>query len=1340
MRQARVGRFLGVAAALGSAFLGGACSSTDATPPRPVHGSIGQETFGVLCDRIGAQALTEDLTGASFRGVCHVDPATRAFADHVDESRLPRPIDDTEAARGALTRQRAIARIEALVRHRADLILALDTMFPASLRIPTRGGASGCAIDGERPLSEELASLLGRMTEAYDDGTVPQTTRALGRVMDAIKVSPEAQTALARLAAREGYRPANVALGVARPVMAYPRLRDLASATLRVLSPDADPFATAPLRGPDGARIPVAGPAYAQLRSMVEVAALEMRAAVAGPARLPPTRTPDPVTGIDLLSRPRTKLEVLSALASTEDAVFGTGIGGATGYVVRRDPRGLAQVTRSNGALAAPFVDTDGDGLADVDAFGQLVTGDGRISPSPFPTPDRATDTTARDPSGRPLAKDGAHLLYDYVDTRHTYAASILANAASFVAPDGARGVLTDALAGTYVVLGPRDGAPSSTRTYAATGGGPDVTVRYDAIRAEQSPVVDLVYALGQTLADPNADATLATAKWLMTDRESDVARLVAASLAIKTASDAHPEAVLPAQSMLWDELLDVLAKVAAVTDADGSPGLLEGLLTGIADEKAAGLGAILSTYAANRDELDYDRTDVNGPPINVTRGAKNGALATPVDRTKPDQGANRSELQRFLQLVHDTNGVEACNRPGAMVKARLDVPVIGAIDISIPDNALVRPFWGKSSFGECEVFHIQNMATFYMASIVGKAQYVLRDKQLRDGIEFNLGVTKIDAGISATTVHLLERSSDLTGHQPAGTTDPALRTGFWTDGTSRTLMTRPEWLNRNLFFPNGVGGDKPARAKAFSDALNPDHAGTAACPTRVVDDPLSKSDPNYVPGGKIRLPVCADGDWLDQRDPRTIFALETSGFYEAIAPVVKPFVDRDRADLLVELLDVLHRHWGDANVTASDCRLSGDPARPTCAKDGVVRYEPVLAEAFGGELLPALRSIVASMATSAAHAPQPWLACATRDTSTHACKGANVSGVRALAYAGKALLDPAASSARALTDRRGKKTITRNDGSVGPQVTPAYLVVDALVAMDRSFAAPTRTPEEAADRATRLAQWRRARAAIVDRFLSASPAGGGFRFDDTALPRIAPVMIDLLRQELRASCPEWPNATCAWAGQGIASKLADTVGGPLLAHGVDTLDAIRKDESARVELERILSYLLDAKSSSDALLSLLAASTDGAQLLQDETNLVPLLHALGAALGDDAAQPDQRNLVDATTALLTRLTARAVDDHGDEQCARELDPNQVLTPVLQASVTPVSFAPGRVLSPIEIILDTIADVNRAAPESDAPRSRDDYASITANVSDFLLNKERGMEQFYAIVKRATAH
>ncbi len=1344
MRQARARHILGLAAAMGSAFFGGACSSTDGAAPRPAHASIGEETFGVLCDRIGAQALTEDLSGDSFRGVCHRDPATHAFADHVDASRLPAPTDPQAVTDAAATRAHAIARIEALVRRRSDLIAALDAMFPGNVPIATRDGATGCAIDGQRPLSQELARLLGRMADAYDDGTVPQATRALARVMSAIKGSPEAQSALARLAERDGYRPENVALGLVRPLVAYPRLRELTNATLALVSPDAAPFAPDPPRRADGARAPVEGAAHAKLAALVEVAALEMHASTADATRPPPVTTIDPSTGLALLSRPRTKLEVLSTLASTEDAAFG---GGDPRYVVRRDARGMAQVARVFGAIAAPFVDVDADGLADVDALGQLVTGDGQKAPSPFASPARASDTTPRDGNGRALRGNpgppGAPpLLYDYVDTSRAYAASMVKDIAALVDTEGKNETLMGALAGAYVVLGPRDGAEATTRAYAAPEGGPDITVRYDAIHADQSPVADLVYALGQALADPNADATLAAARWLMTDREADLAQLVGAGLAIKGVSDVHGDAVLPPRSMLWDELLDVLAKIAAVTDADGTPGLMEGLLTGLAADPAKGLGPILASYAADRDELDYDRTDINGPPINVTLGAKNAPLATPVDRATADRGANRSELQRFLQLVHDTNGVEVCNRPGATVKARLDVPVVGAVDISIPDNPLVRPFWGKSSFGECEVFHIQNMATFYMASIVGKAQYVLRDKQLRDGVTFNLGVTRIDASVTATTVHLLEESSDLTGYQPPGTTDPKLRTGFWPTGDPKMLMTRPQWLNRNLFFPNGVGGDKPARAKAFSDALNPDHAGTAACPKRTVKDPLAQSDPNSVPGGVIHLPDCAPGDWLDERDPRTIFALETSGFYEAIAPVVKPFVDRDRADLLVALLDVLHRHWGDANVAPGDCRLSGEAGAPACTKDGVVKYEPILVAALGGGLLPALRSIVTGlMGDRATAAPSFWLPCAARDATTHACKGAHVTGVRALAYAARSLLDPAASAARGLHDRRGGTAIVRNDGTAGGQVTPAYLAIDALVAVDRAFDAYAKaSPGDAG----RKAQWRHARSAIVDQFLSASKVVSAtgtpaWRFDDAALPRITPVAIDILRQELHAGCPEWPDASCAWAGEAVAAKLAAALGGPLAARGADLLDALRKDDGARLELEKLLSYLLDAKSSSDALESLLVASTDGAQLLQDDQNLVPLFHAVGRALAVSADDPAARNLVDATTAMLTRLTGKAIEPDGTETCARELDPNQVLTPILQASVTPIDLGPGRTLTPIEVILDAIAEVNRAAPADDGPLRREDYVSIAANVSDFLENKESGMEQFYAIVRRVTA-
>jgi hypothetical protein len=902
----------------------------------------------------------------------------------------------------------------------------------------------------------------------------------------------------------------------------------------------------------------------------------------------------------------------------------------------------------------------------------------------------------------------------------------------SLVDGTGKNETLMDALAGTYVLFGARSGQSSSSRSYTGVDGS-NVDVTYDAFQAETSPLADLVYAIGQTVADPNVDAALATSSWLMTNDEPDLALATNAALLVKAASDAHPEATLPATSALWDEILDVLVEIAAVKDADGTPGLLEGMLTGLADPRAAKLGTILSSYTANKDLTDYNRADINGPPVNVTTGAIGAPPSTAVDRTQPDQGSNRSVLQRFLQLVHDTNGVEVCNRPGAVVKARLDVPVIGTVALSIPDSPLATPLWGKSSFGECEVFHMSNMATFYMDSIVGKAQYVLRDKQLRDGVSINLGITTLNATATATTVHILEESSGLTGFQPPGTTDSASRTGFWTPGSSKMLMARPEWLDRNLFFPNGVGGAEPALAKAFADALNPSHAGTAACPTRTIDDPLPPSDPNYTPGGKIHLPVCGDGDWLDQRDAQTIFALETTGFYTAIAPLVQPFADRRRSDLLVKLLDVLHRHWADANVTPSDSRMSGEPAAPACTKDGVVRYEPILATAFAGDLLPALQSVVRTLAKTDGTAPTVWLPCVTRDASG-ACQGGKVSGVRALAYAMKSAVDPEQAATRGLLDRRGNKTATRSDGTTNAQVTPVYLLIDALHAMDNAFTAYAQTnPKDAG----RLTQWRRARSKIVDQFLSATNASGTFRFADAALPKITPVAISILRQELAASCPEWPNGACTWAGSGIASDLASAIGGPLFARGADLVDTIRKDDASRLELEKLVTYLLDSTSGSDALESLLVTSTDGTQELQDDLDLVPIYHALASALAP-GADPSQRSLADANIAMLTRLTAAPLGANGAEDCTNEIDPNQVLTKMLEGAVTPIALTGGRTLTPVEVILDTITDVNRSAPQLTTPMRGDDYGSVAANVADFLENKERGIEQFYAVVKTAT--
>ena len=57
--------------------------------------------------------------------------------------------------------------------------------------------------------------------------------------------------------------------------------------------------------------------------------------------------------------------------------------------------------------------------------------------------------------------------------------------------------------------------------------------------------------------------------------------------------------------------------------------------------------------------------------------------------------------------------------------------------------------------------------------------------------------------------------------------------------------------------------------------------------------------------------------------------------------------------------------------------------------------------------------------------------------------------------------------------------------------------------------------------------------------------------------------------------------------------------------------------------------------------------------------------------------------------------------------------------------------------SPVEIIMDTIADVNRidASSGPKAPLSTDDYKAIMTTMKGFMSDETRGLEQFYTIIK-----
>ncbi len=450
----------------------------------PPRGTLGQELFGIVCDRAGAQTLHEDLTGASFHAICHADHGP--YATTVDQTVLPPLVDglpDVDGKPVPLAAQKAqraygVARLERLGADRDRLVAALDAAFP-NVQVAVKDTANAdprksCSASGQGSLHTELSNLLARFLPLYDDGTLPRSTEALGGLVSAYHKSLPGQASWARLNARAGYRPVGIALGALRPVLAYPKLRDLTNDSLRLLSPDSDPYDPKPQLDALGNRVPVPGAAYRQMSALSAALTFELANEVDDPVPSPlvlPVGHDAMVGGRTVLGRPRTDLELITSILFAQDPSYASGLA-PPAYVVQRDPRGYASILAAGSkAVPAPFVD-EGDGLPAVDPVtGQFQTSNGALAPSPFFAPG-ATDTPTRDGSQRALGSGGTPV-YASLDTAHSFESRLLAHlrgvvsGKSLVASNGNE-TLMNMLAGAYALFGPR--APA-TKSYSLVQG-----------------------------------------------------------------------------------------------------------------------------------------------------------------------------------------------------------------------------------------------------------------------------------------------------------------------------------------------------------------------------------------------------------------------------------------------------------------------------------------------------------------------------------------------------------------------------------------------------------------------------------------------------------------------------------------------------------------------------------------------------------------------------------------------------------------------------------------------------------------------------------------------------
>jgi hypothetical protein len=295
-------------------------------------------------------------------------------------------------------------------------------------------------------------------------------------------------------------------------------------------------------------------------------------------------------------------------------------------------------------------------------------------------------------------------------------------------------------------------------------------------------------------------------------------------------------------------------------------------------------------------------------------------------------------------------------------------------------------------------------------------------------------------------------------------------------------------------------------------------------------------------------------------------------------------------------------------------------------------------------------------------------------------------------------------------------------------------LLVQGFLAMDKAFASYAAAHPGDTDR---HAMWLAARSNFVDTFMAVNGQGAQATWANRDLIDIIPQAIGALREQVAANCT--PGAPCSWAQQDLASNLSDTLSGPSFAAMADLLDAFRQDNNARPEIEKLVTYLLNAASPNDTQAGAMASLVDMLQVLEDDTNLPPfeqiLARAISPPITDASGNVVQRSLADSALRALTRIFELDTEGTGASACSLQRDPNRAIGVLLQNLVTPMGSDQ---LPPLDEVMSSIGDVNRANPALTTKFDGDDYGNVANEMSQFCLDSTRGLEQFYAVIKQVT--
>lgn len=238
----------------------------------------------------------------------------------------------------------------------------------------------------------------------------------------------------------------------------------------------------------------------------------------------------------------------LQSVLASEDARFTPPGGRAPIWAVAYDRRGLPLVARTaSGVPPPPFTDADGDGLADVDAKGRWILGNGEPrNIAAFETRGQAMGLLNRDEYGRGSVGGSGQFSFEYLDLNKT-GLHFLVRQFNELARRKFLWHLVDA---APALLGPR--VPRSDAHGNFSG------------YSRNNPLNDVFYALVHILDIERLDRALGQAADFLHDHGDALAGLIYALQEAGDIMDEHPDAALGDTQTLGYDLLEVLEGISA--------------------------------------------------------------------------------------------------------------------------------------------------------------------------------------------------------------------------------------------------------------------------------------------------------------------------------------------------------------------------------------------------------------------------------------------------------------------------------------------------------------------------------------------------------------------------------------------------------------------------------------------------------------------------------------------------------------------------------------------------------------------------------------------------------